>query len=387
MTAIEISSSTVSKEWYWVFTDHLGSITSLVRESDGQKFEMSFDAWGNRRDPATWVNYTTTLPDFIIDRGFTGHEHYDEFGLINMNGRVYDPVIARFLSPDNYVQAPELAQNYNGYVYCVNNPLKYTDPSGEFFVIDSWIIGLFSGGWKEANKRAGNDIKIWGGLFTSDPNKSFGGRFWETISRFTWQLPQTLGGFITSHSYNTFGLQGGVESVDYKYGATVLRTRNDGWGGVTQGSFIVGDNSIEADENNALFQHEYGHYIQSQSMGWAYYPRVGIPSIRSKGDHDFHAVEQDANRRAFLYFNKNIEGFQDDASLRDDNGWDFWSNPLNINGTNTRLQYVDYSDPNQVNSLDVLRIRAKWYDHASWLLLPVGGPVWVGLINSGIYNR
>lgn len=141
MAAIEISSSTGSKEWYWVFTDHLGSITSLVRESDGQKFEMSFDAWGNRRDPATWVNYTTTLPDFIIDRGFTGHEHYDEFGLINMNGRVYDPVIARFLSPDSYVQAPELAQNYNGYVYCLNNPLIYTDPSGEIVWFVPIIIG------------------------------------------------------------------------------------------------------------------------------------------------------------------------------------------------------------------------------------------------------
>ena len=140
LVAVEISQSSGSKEWYWVFTDHLGSITSLVRESDGQKFEMSFDAWGNRRDPATWVNYTTTLPDFIIDRGFTGHEHYDEFGLINMNGRVYDPVIARFLSPDSYIQAPGLAQNYNGYIYCLNNPLKYTDPSGEIFVVDDIII-------------------------------------------------------------------------------------------------------------------------------------------------------------------------------------------------------------------------------------------------------
>ncbi|MFA6951327.1 MAG: RHS repeat-associated core domain-containing protein [Lentimicrobiaceae bacterium] len=146
MTAIEISSSTISKEWYWVFTDHLGSITSLVRESDGQKFEMSFDAWGNRRDPATWVNYATTLPDFIIDRGFTGHEHYNEFGLINMNGRVYDPVIARFLSPDGFIQVPGLAQNYNGYVYCLNNPLIYTDPSGEFI---TWNLsnGAFSIGF------------------------------------------------------------------------------------------------------------------------------------------------------------------------------------------------------------------------------------------------
>ena len=117
-----------------MFTDHLGSITTLLRESDGQKFEMSFDAWGNRRDPATWENYSTTFPDFIIDRGFTGHEHLDVFGLINMNGRVYDPVVARFLSPDPYMQAPDMPQNYNGYVYCLNNPLVYTDPDGEIII-------------------------------------------------------------------------------------------------------------------------------------------------------------------------------------------------------------------------------------------------------------
>ena len=132
LVAIEITQPSGSMDWYWVFTDHLGSITSLVRESDGQKFEMSFDAWGNRRDPASWVNYSTAQPDFIIDRGFTGHVHLDIFNLINMNGRVYDPVIARFLSPDGFIQAPGLAQNYNGYTYCLNNPLIYTDPSGEF---------------------------------------------------------------------------------------------------------------------------------------------------------------------------------------------------------------------------------------------------------------
>ena len=48
-----------------------------------------------------------------------------------------------FLAPDNYVQADESVAGYNRYAYCMNNPLKYTDPSGEFFLVDDAIwIGI-----------------------------------------------------------------------------------------------------------------------------------------------------------------------------------------------------------------------------------------------------
>ena len=67
---------------------------------------------------------------YITNRGYTGHEHLDAFGIINMNGRVYDPLTAQFFSPDPFVQAPDNWVNYNRYGYCMNNPLIYTDPTG-----------------------------------------------------------------------------------------------------------------------------------------------------------------------------------------------------------------------------------------------------------------
>jgi hypothetical protein len=81
---------------HYVHTDHLGSLNVITSESGTIEQEMSFDAWGNRRDPNTWQNLTTAPANLITDRDFTGHEHMDGFKLINMNGRVYDPLLGRF---------------------------------------------------------------------------------------------------------------------------------------------------------------------------------------------------------------------------------------------------------------------------------------------------
>jgi RHS repeat-associated protein len=114
---------------YFTETDHLGSIISLLDESGTYVEKYLYDPWGRRRNPVTW-SYDSIPAPTLIDRGFTGHEHLDEFGLINMNGRMYDPYIGRFLSVDPIIQFPGNSQSFNGYGYCLNNPLSYSDPSG-----------------------------------------------------------------------------------------------------------------------------------------------------------------------------------------------------------------------------------------------------------------
>ncbi len=270
----------------------------MVNADGSLKQELSYDPWGRLRNPATQQVYAVgSEPVLFLGRGYTGHEHLTVFGLINMNARLYDPALGRFLSPDPYVQEMDFSQNFNRYSYCLNNPLRYVDPSGEFIVIDSWISGFFRGlfqgknAWKTANQSAMNDLKIWGGLFASDPNKNFGERVWEIVSRFTWQLPQTLAGFIASQTGN---LAWQVDEVDYWGGATVLSGNFWGSGGaITLGSYINGGQNLDADPENILFQHEYGHYLQSQSAGLFYLSKYGIPSALSKGDyvqHGYHPV-------------------------------------------------------------------------------------------------
>jgi RHS repeat-associated protein len=93
--------------------------------------EYSFDAWGRRRNFSNWGYTVAAQTDLLPARGFTAHEWLPWFNLYNMNGRLYDPVVGRFLSPDNYVQMPDFSQNFNRYSYALNNPLVYTDPTGE----------------------------------------------------------------------------------------------------------------------------------------------------------------------------------------------------------------------------------------------------------------
>ena len=117
---------------HYILKDNLGSWTTITNSSGVVEQQLSYDAWGNQRDPNTWANYTAndTYSKPMFDRGFTGHEHLYDFGLINMNGRMYDPITSSFLSVDQYVGSPGNAQGFNRYAYCSNNPLRYVDPSG-----------------------------------------------------------------------------------------------------------------------------------------------------------------------------------------------------------------------------------------------------------------
>jgi RHS repeat-associated protein len=138
---------------YFTETDHLGSIIGLLRTDGTVREEYSYDPWGRRRDHEYW-SYNNVPTTFLIDRGFTGHEHLDKFGLINMNGRIYDPVLGRFLSADPVIQSPYFTQSYNSYTYCFNNPLKYIDPSGYSAFYNIWqkIKEFLSGGNENKEK-------------------------------------------------------------------------------------------------------------------------------------------------------------------------------------------------------------------------------------------
>lgn len=116
---------------YW-HRDALGSIVAVTNGVGTVLERPAFDAWGRRLTNDRMPDFSSNGPAHG-DRGYTGHEHLDEIGLVHMNGRVYDPVLARFLSPDPVIQSPGDLQSYNTYSYVMNNPLRNVDPSGNIW--------------------------------------------------------------------------------------------------------------------------------------------------------------------------------------------------------------------------------------------------------------
>lgn len=139
--AIYKSISDNSEEMRYLHRDHLGSITAITDDSASIVEQLSYDAWGKRRN-TDWTDPTSQLYSYQTTRGFTNHEMLDDVGLIHMNGRVYDPDLGRFLSADPTVQFPDVPQDLNRYSYVLNNPLSLTDPSGFAFDISFTIFGF-----------------------------------------------------------------------------------------------------------------------------------------------------------------------------------------------------------------------------------------------------
>lgn len=221
---------------YFLHTDHLGSVTAVTDAAGLVKAHYSYDSWGRRRNPDTW-SYTDVNASPLISRGYTFHEHLDDFGLINANGRFYDPILGQFISPDPLFQTP------NGYSYCLNNPLLFTDPNGTWFGYDDLIAagvgavvgyvsyGVSTGnwGWKAVAAAGAGAAIAWIG--------------WNTMGAGTAALTHGAGS-ATSFSAGAsavFGSSGGYYGVQfgaytfmnsYSNREQLKAADKKGWGGV-----------------------------------------------------------------------------------------------------------------------------------------------------------
>jgi RHS repeat-associated protein len=289
-------------EMNYIHTDYLGSVRCITNATGTIEEKLSYNAWGFRRDPFTGTVLTydqllSTAATRLTARGYTGHEHLDEFGLINMNGRVYDPALGIFISPDPYIQAPDNTQNYNRFSYCVNNPLMYTDPSGEIIpeliqfgvsFISNYIsngINTHNWGWKNIGNSA-----LSAALSVADMH-TFG------LTSLTYNLGSAAinSNFNLSVMMNTLATSAINRGLNQKIG---IKTGIDNWvlGGIVDGaltgavvgglaSAVTGNNVWKGMKDGAIFGGIYGGVRGATYEGMAFLGAFG---------HSYHDDSNDA---------------------------------------------------------------------------------------------
>ncbi|GGF09328.1 RHS repeat-associated core domain-containing protein [Flavobacterium limi] len=140
-----------NQNYLYLHRDYQESIIAISNQAGTIVEKRLFDPWGNIIKVLDGAGNTLTGLT-LLDRGYTGHEHLQSVGFIHMNGRLYDPKLRRFIQADNNIQNPFDSQNYNRYGYVLNNPLKYTDPSGEFwnvvvgYLFAAYVSGAYASG-------------------------------------------------------------------------------------------------------------------------------------------------------------------------------------------------------------------------------------------------
>ena len=107
--------------WWSALTDQIGSPLSYVNVAGATTTAVHYDPYGAPRPGSA-------------DPGGIGYagEWKNPTGLVNLRARAYDPLVGRFTGRDTFGGVASAPQTANRYSYALNNPLRYTDPSGHF---------------------------------------------------------------------------------------------------------------------------------------------------------------------------------------------------------------------------------------------------------------
>ncbi|WP_445357512.1 FG-GAP-like repeat-containing protein [Microbulbifer sp. ANSA002] len=253
----DLAYAVQSTDKLFLYKDHLGSMDLITDKAGNVKQEMSFDAWGQRRNTANWnalsLSALSSFDHSRTTRGYTGHEMLDEVGLIHMNGRIYDPRLGRFMQADPFIDGTLNTQGYSRYSYGKNNPLSGVDPSGyEFFseVFDD-ILGITESPLLNAVAQAaacyyGGE---WGCAAYAVASARGHGASWKSALK---------AGAYAYVSYNAFvGISGGLEAGAINLGQAAL------YAGLVGGTMSV------------LQGGKFGHGFVSAGLGMAAAPYIG----------------------------------------------------------------------------------------------------------------
>ena len=265
-------NGTVEQHIHYLHRDYLGSIEKITDQNGNQLTQaaMAYDPFGERKHTNWQAGLTDAQTEAMLNeqgmtsaRGFTDHEHLDRTGLIHMNGRVYDPKLGRFLSPDPIVQG-QTSQFWNRYSYVWNNPMKYNDPSGYSgeCVIDQGCGGNSEGskaleeGHKQSRKRNSN---VRGNFYTTIPGPAAVDTYKVTVTTTDGAFSFNVSGQLAADYANLFSGDGSAFGPNFNLsvnGASLAAGTSVSYSGGSLNitSVIAGPTLISGDQHETLVE-------------------------------------------------------------------------------------------------------------------------------------
>lgn len=175
---MRIGTLTATGQKLFIMTDHLRSTTLVSDQLANVVQRMDYEPYGGL------INNARSGNPASLRHTYTGQETDPESGLMYYGARYYDPAVGMFISPDSQTRRKDEPQRFqepdlfvaayteprmlNRFAYCDNNPMIYTDDTGEF-VVSAIIIGVVIGaaigaGSTAAQGGSTTDILIGAGL-------------------------------------------------------------------------------------------------------------------------------------------------------------------------------------------------------------------------------
>ena len=265
-------------QYYYFDKNTLGDIIAIRNDNGEVITRYTYDAWGNHKvyNASGATESSQTFIGNINPFRYRGYYYDVETGFYYLQTRYYDPTICRFINADNYELVTELSQmvgQLNLYAYCGNNPIMYTDPTGE---IVGWAIALIAAGILLFTPVGGSVAQVatsvvsYAGMAAAS--------LWDTDIRAD----------MNAINWNPFNTNGntvlGSNKVSFYKGVPVF-LKNSG----RSGSFYA----ISLNKNDGItgLNHERGHNWQAMMMGIGTYGfTVGIPSPLCLGGWDANGL-------------------------------------------------------------------------------------------------
>ena len=261
-------------------TDPLGSVGAVTDSSGTVQEWLNYEPFGARQDEG---GNAVAGPKGNVLLSFAGHRHDDDLGLVDMRGRVYDPINRRFLTPDPHVTDPLSSQSYNRYSYVVNDPINHTDPTG----FDPW----WGGGC------IGLECMGGGGIFGTGYGFGFG---------FSWGGPKA-----------NIGLPGaGTSTLKHPSAAPVHASDNFRATGLPVGPTAPAMGAIGPRPSGLQQLYSALTGVPINAPGWRLTNEIVADRLDTRGLHNLAAIARDGAACTFCHVTKDYRNLADaDAAI------------------------------------------------------------------------